>query len=288
MVKQIVVGTDGSSESMAGFNQALVMAKMIGANIKCVFIVDLRKTQMPFIYSGAAYEGAYERLYVPPDSSLRSFYDKLAEDLENFGAQCMEDCRKRAKKEKIEFESVIKSGYPGVELCDEARSGGLLVVGRRGENAAYKRSIVGSITEDLVRTSPRPLLICPVYRKDVSMDTILFPYDGRRTAEHALQYYVNGLVHIAKRFVMLVVGEEFEEESRVEEELSYLEAHDVPVEVVRREGALAKETLKFAEEISADTILLGARGRPRLKDFIVGSRALQVLQKCSVPVLLVI
>ena len=64
--------------------------------------------------------------------------------------------------------------------------------------------------------------------------------------------------------------------------------NDVPVEIERREGSLAKETLKFAEEISADTILLGARGRPRLKDFIVGSRALQVLQGCSVPVLLVI
>ena len=288
MVKQIVVGTDGSPESMAGFNQALVMAKMLGAKIKCVFIVDLRKTQMPFIYSGAAYEGAYERLYVPPDSSLRSFYEKLAQDLENFGAQCMSDCRKHAEEQGVEFESVIKSGYPGVELCDEARSGGLLVVGRRGENAAYKRSIVGSITEDLVRTSPRPLLICPVYRKEVNMDTILFPYDGRRTAEHALQYYVNGLVNIAKRFVMLLVGEEFEDEAKIEEELSYLKAHDVPVEIERREGSLAKETLKFAEEISADTILLGARGRPRLKDFIVGSTALQVLQKSEVPVLLVL
>ena len=288
MVKQIVVGTDGSSESMAGFNQAVVMAKMIGANIKCVFIVDLRKTQMPFIYSGAAYEGAYERLYVPPDSSLRSFYDKLAQDLETFGAQCMENCRKHAEKEGIEFESVIKSGYPGVELCSEARSGGLLVVGRRGENANYKRSVVGSITEDLMRVSPRPLLVCPVYRKEVNVDTILFPYDGRRTAEHALQYYVNGLANIARRFVFLVVGEESEEEHKVEEELNYLKAHNVPVEVERRQGSVAKETLKFAEEISADMILLGARGRPRLKDFIVGSTALQVLQKCEAPVLLVI
>ncbi len=288
MVKQIVVGTDGSPESMAGFNQAMVMAKMIGANIKCVFVVDLRKTQMPFIYSGAAYEGAYERLYVPPDSSLRSFYDKLAQDLETFGQQCMEDCRKRAEKEKIGFESVIKTGYPGVELCDQARSGGLLVVGRRGENAAYKRSVVGSITEDLVRTSPRPMLICPVYRKEVSLDTVVFPYDGRRTTEHALQYYVNGLNNIAKRFIFLVVGEDLEEEHKVEEEISYLEAHNVPVEVERREGALPKETLKYAEEISADMILLGARGRPRLKDFIVGSKALQVLQKCTVPVLVVI
>ena len=286
MVQQIVVGTDGSPESMAGFNQAAAMARMIGANIKCVFVVDLRKTQMPFIYSGATYGGAYERFYVPPETTLRSFYDNLAKDLENFAAQCMENCRKHAEKEKIEFESVIKSGYPGVVLCDETRSGGLLVVGRRGENASYKRSIVGSITEDLMRVSPRPLLVCPVFRKEIK--TILFPYDGRRTAEHALQFYVNGLVNIAKRFVLLLVGDESEEEHKVEEEISYLKAHNVPVEIERREGSTAKETLKLAEEISADMLILGAKGRPRMKDFIVGSTALQVLQKSEVPVLLVL
>ena len=62
----------------------------------------------------------------------------------------------------------------------------------------------------------------------------------------------------------------------------------MPVVVERREGSLAKETLKFAEENPVDMILLGARGRPRLKDFIVGSKALHILQKCEVPVLLVI
>lgn len=285
MVKQIVVGTDGSAESMAGFHQAATLAGRIGAGIKCVFIVDIRKTQMPFIYSGAAYEGAYERLYVPPDASLRTFYDKLAADLQDFAAQCMENCRKHAEEANVAFESVIKSGYPGVELCDEARSGGILVVGRRGENADYKRSIVGSITEDLVRVSPRPLLVCPVYRESVR--TILFPYDGSRTAEHALQFYVNGLQNIARRFVMLLVGEESEEENKVEEELCYLKAHNVPVEVERRKGSPAKETLKLAEEIEADLLILGARGKRQLKDYIVGSNALQVLQKSEVPVLLI-
>ncbi|MBN1685808.1 MAG: universal stress protein [Spirochaetales bacterium] len=285
MVKQIIVGTDGSTESMAGFHQAVTLARQIKAGIKCVFIVDLRKTQMPFIYSGAAYEGAYERLYVPPDASLRTFYDKLAEDLQNFAAQCTENCRKHAENEGVEFESVVKSGYPGVELCNEARSGGLLVVGRRGENAEYKRSIVGSITEDLVRVSPRPLLVCPAFRKEVN--TIVFPYDGRKTAEQALQYYVNGLTNIAQRFVLLVADEEGEEEPMVEEELDYLERHDVPVEVERRKGMLSKEALKLAEEISADMILLGAKGKPRLQYFLVGSRALYVLQNAEVPVLIV-
>ena len=284
MVKQIVVGTDGSNESMKAFEQALYLAQVIDCSIKCVFIVDLRKTQMPFIYTGAAYEGAYERLYIPPDSSMRKFYEKLAADLDAFAEKCIESCREDAEKYEVPFESIIKSGYPGVELCDEARSGGLLVVGQRGENAHYKRSIVGSITEDLVRISPRPMLICPASRKEIK--TIVFPYDGSRTAEHALQYYVNGLRNIAEEFVMLLVGEEGREEHLVEEELSYLKKHNVNVNVERRDGSPSREILKLAEERNADMIMIGAHGRNKLKDYLLGSTASHIIHKSDVPVLI--
>ena len=284
MVKQIVVGTDGSGESMAAFYQALSIAKRIRASIKCVFIVDLRKTQMPFIYSGAAYEGAYERLYIPPDSSMRTFYEKLAGDLDVFAEKCVEQCRKESEAEGVEFESIVKSGYPGMELCDEARSGGMLVVGQRGENAHYKRSIVGSITEDLVRISPRPLLVCPSAR--VPIRRVLVPYDGSRAAEHALQFYVNGTRGFADEFVFLVVGEEHGEEHQIEEEISYLEKHNVSVRVERRDGTPSKEILKLKDELSADMIMMGAHGRHKLKDIIVGSTTTHVIHKSDVPVLL--
>lgn len=284
MVKQIIAGTDGSNESLAAVSQALAIAKQIEASLKCVFIIDLRKTQMPFIYSGAAYEGAYERLYIPPDSSMRTFYEKLAEDLDAFAEKCMAKCRSMAEEQGVEFESIIKSGYPGMELCDEARSGGMLAVGQRGENAHYKRSIVGSITEDLVRISPRPLLVCPSFKDPIRK--VLVPYDGSRAAEHALQFYVNGLRNLADEFILLVVGEESNEQHLIEEEISYLEKHDVQVKVERRDGTPAKEIMMLKEELSIDLIMLGAHGRHKLKDFIVGSTASHIIHKSDVPVLL--
>lgn len=283
MVKQIVVGTDGSNESLHAFNQALSMAGKVHAALKCVFIVDLRKTQMPFIYSGAAYEGAYERLYIPPDSSMRTFYEKLASDLDEFAKKCMDSCRAKAEKAGVEFESIVKSGYPGMELCDEARSGGLLAVGQRGENAHYKRSIVGSITEDLIRISPRPLLICPDSR--VPVRSALVPYDGSRAAEHVLQFYVNGIRHIAEEIVLLIVGEEPADEHTAEEEISFLKKHDVKVRVVRRIGTPAKEILAAKDEFSADLIMMGGHGKHILKDFILGSTAIHIVHKSDVPVL---
>jgi len=190
-----------------------------------------------------------------------------------------------ASKAEVRFESVIKSGYPGIELCDESRSGGLLVVGQRGENAHYKRSIVGSITEDLIYKSPRPMLICPSHREE--LDRVLFAYDGSRTSEHALQFYVNGLKDMGNDFVVVLVGEESIDEHRVEEELSYLEHHGIPFRLAKRSGIAADEILKTASAESADLIVLGAQGTHRIRDFILGSNASHIIHKSHIPVLLV-
>ena len=285
MIKQIVVGTDGSPAALEAYKQALLMAERVGCGLKCVFIVDLRKTQMPFIYAGGSYEGAFERLYIPPDDSMRKFYEKLADDLDEFAARCITDYRDRAEKSGVAFESVVKSGYPGMELADEACSGGLLAVGQRGENAHYKRSIVGSITEDLVRQTPRPILVCPTCRGRI--DKVLFPYDGSRSAENALQYYVNGLKPLAPDFVMLLIGDETPEEHHVEEELIYLKKHEIPVRVICRKGTPAGEIMKAAADEDVDLIVMGAHGRHKLKDYLLGSTTSHIIHKSEIPVLLV-
>ena len=152
----------------------------------------------------------------------------------------------------------------GMELSDESRSGGILVVGQRGENAHYKRSIVGSIAEDLVYTSPRPLLIVPAVRTPVRK--VVLAYDGSRTCEHAIQSYVNGLKPLAAELLLVLVGNETADDHRVEEELSFLDNHDVPYSVINREGVPSSEILKIAETENADMIVLGTQGRNRFKD----------------------
>ena len=285
MIQQVVVGTDGSQEAKKAIEQGLEVAKTTGSSLKCVFIIDLRKTQLPYIYAGGSYEGAFERLYIPPDPSMSQLYEQLANDLDSYAEKHIEECRKLAEAESVQFESVVKSGYPGIELCDESRSGGLLVVGQRGENADYKRSIVGSITEDLIHKSPRPLLICPTVRK--SIHRVVFAYDGSRASEHALQIYANGFKQLAKEFVIVLVGEESEDMHRIEEELSFLEHHGVEYRIGKREGTTPRELLKSAEMERADLIVMGAHGRNRFKDYVLGSTAYHIVNRSKLPVLLV-
>ena len=87
-------------------------------------------------------------------------------------------------EKRIHFVGVQREGLPSQILTEECRSGDLLFIGQKGENARFARTIVGSTAEDVARSSPRPVMACPdVFR---APEKILFPYDGSPAAERAL------------------------------------------------------------------------------------------------------
>ena len=84
----------------------------------------------------------------------------------------------------MRFAPVVRDGLPSAILTEEARSGDLLVIGQKGENAHFERAIVGSTTEDVVRSSPRPVLVTPAaFRAPVGCFSLRRqPVRGKRAA----------------------------------------------------------------------------------------------------------
>jgi nucleotide-binding universal stress UspA family protein len=56
---------------------------------------------------------------------------------------------------------------------------------------------------------------------------------------------------------------------------------------VYRVGHAAEAISRFAEEGRFDLVAMGSRGRSNLVNLLLGSVALKVLARCSVPVLLI-
>lgn len=284
MIEQLAVGIDGSQQSFDAFDQALGLAGRLSCRLKCVFVVDSRKTQVPIVYTGGTYDISTERIYLPLDPNLRQHYVRIAKDLSEFGQNCLDACLRRSKAAGVEASASLREGYPTAELCEECKSADILVIGQQGENAHYARAIVGSTTEDLVRTSPRPVVIVPGRRREIKR--VLFVYDGGRTAENALRFYVNTMGNIAEDFVMMLAGDEGVTGSP-EEEVSFLRHHTVPVRVLEPTTETVGDVLSVAESEEADLILAGAYGRRKLLDFILGSTASHLVRKSTVPVLIV-
>jgi nucleotide-binding universal stress UspA family protein len=282
MVGQVVVGIDGSDYSLAAFQYAEYFALKLACELKAVFILDSRKTELPIIYATGHFDYAFARTYIPPDPELKGFYAKIKTDLEDFAGSCLDNCRSACEEKKITFVGVQREGLPSQILNEECRSGDLLIVGQKGENARFARTIVGSTAEDIVRSCPRPVMACPaVFRVP---QKLLFPYDGSPAAERALQFCVNAFGAFWKDFLVL----SSEEEKRLtEREHRYLNKHAIDHRLIIEEGSPIDTVLEVAEREGSDLLLIGSHGTHKIRDYILGSTTVHLLRKSPLPVLIV-
>jgi nucleotide-binding universal stress UspA family protein len=285
MIKHVLVAVDGSPYSMSALRYGLDIAEKGGASLEALFVVDRRKTQMPYMYTGGAYDISYERIYIPPDPQLKEFYERIGNDLRVFGEKIIEQCKQEAEARSVSFSSCTEEGFPAEIIAEKARCADLLVVGQRGENAEYKRDMVGSTTEDLVRRSVRPVMVCPL--ETWSIDRILFPYDGSRSAENALRFYIHAFKDFARELVMLSAEASDAEIASIEEEKRFLQEHGIEPRIVRTEGPPVEKVLSVAKSEKSDMIMIGSHGRNKIVDYILGSTTAHVLRKSEVPVLIV-
>ena len=283
MIGQIVAGIDGSPYSLTAFQYALDFARRVGAEVKVVFVIDSRKTDLPIIYTASHFDYGFERVYIPPEPGLRGFYDRVRSDIRAFAEKCLDLCKKDAEAGSVPLSSILREGLPSGVLTEEARSGDLLVIGQKGENAHIERAIVGSTTEDVVRSSPRPVLVCPAEFR--SPRRMLFPYDGSPVAESALQFCVNALGSIWEELIVLTVTDEIEDSFPYDTELGYLATHGIPYRLLLETGKPIDAIPRLAQREKADIILIGAHGKHKIRDYLLGSTASHLIRKSELPVL---
>jgi nucleotide-binding universal stress UspA family protein len=282
MIKQVVIGIDGSQAASHAFDFAAYFAGQLRCELKAVFALDSRKTELPIIYATGHFDYAFARTYIPPDSELKGFYARLKNDLESFGSRVLQACREECEKRELPYISVLREGLPSTVLTEESRSGDILFVGQRGENARFHRTIVGSTTEEVVRSSPRPVMVCPQSFRPPKR--LLFPYDGSITAERALQFCINAFGAFWTEFVLLLSEEH---ESYLEREKRYLNKHGVAFRVVSEKGSPLETVLNVAAREQSDLILIGSHGKQRIKDYLLGSTTVHLIRESTLPVLIV-
>jgi nucleotide-binding universal stress UspA family protein len=283
VIGQIVAGIDGSLNSLTAFQYALDLARRVKAEIKVVFVVDSRKTDLPIIYTASHFDYGFERVYIPPEPGLKGFYDRVRQDIRAFGENCLSLCRKDAEASRVTITPVLREGLPSGILTEEVRSGDLLVIGQKGENAHIERAIVGSTTEDVVRSSPRPVLVCPTAFR--SPQRVLFPYDGSAVAESVLQFFVNAFGSIWEEMAVLTVTEQIEESFPFDTELGYLGTHGIPYRLIMETGKPVDTIPRVAKRESSDLILIGAHGRHKIREYLLGSTASHLIRRSELPVL---
>jgi nucleotide-binding universal stress UspA family protein len=136
----ITVGYDGSTEAKAALVGARTIARVRGARLRLVEILDAKWMGTPALMSGPG-------------------YDMMPADLEERARRYLADTA-AAFADDVPVESVVAVGAPEQVLAEQSQTSDLVVVGSRGYGP-HRAVLLGSVSGRLVREAACPVVVVP-------------------------------------------------------------------------------------------------------------------------------
>ena len=141
-IAEVAVGYDGSEEARIALTEAIDLGRATGAPVKVVAAAE----PAPIVYGkgGGARQGQSEL--------NKAIHEMLRQRL---------DEALRSAPEDVRLEGTLVDGPPAESLAEIAREeGGLLVIGSRAYGP-LRRVLLGSVSTELVRAAPCPVIVHP-------------------------------------------------------------------------------------------------------------------------------
>jgi len=136
-IKRILIATDGSEYTKEAVSTGLRLAKILGADVTALYVID----QTSFVS-------------FPIDSSIVSVYSLL----ENEGKRAVDEVKKEGEQQGIKVTPVVVEGSPTRKIVEMAADFDLVVIGTLGRSALSKL-FMGSVAERVTRYAPCPVLV---------------------------------------------------------------------------------------------------------------------------------
>jgi nucleotide-binding universal stress UspA family protein len=138
-VKNILIPTDGSDCSLRAAELGTSLAKMLGAKILVIYVIDT-------VILAEITKGAEEEV--------------IEKELKEKGERYLKYIIKLAEKEGLKAEAILAKGEPHDQIIHYARSKGaeLIVMGTYGRRGA-ERILIGSVAERVIEYAPCPVLV---------------------------------------------------------------------------------------------------------------------------------
>jgi nucleotide-binding universal stress UspA family protein len=290
-IETVLVATDGSEPAERAARHAIALAATTGADLHAISVVDGATSQV----ARSAYGGddAVDALELQCKQATDAVADLAAE------APAAPDVT-----------TAVRSGTPHRAIADYAdeQDVDVVIVGTEGRSG-LDRVVLGSVAENVLRTSRRPVLVVPPAAGDpdadqTPYDAVLVPTDGSEGAGRAVAWAVELADHYAAPLHALFAADAtpFPTTVRSKQLLNALDAAgNDAIEAVRQRGdaagvevvgavgsgAPAPTIVEYCEDEPIDLVVMGTKGRSGLDRLLLGSVTEQVVRTGDVPVLAV-
>ncbi len=139
LYRNIVIATDGSENSQRAISCGVEIAKLSGATVHALYVVD---TPSMISETWTAGKEMVHELIIREGKKVLSKVKKIIED------------------SGVEVKEVLLEGYPSEEIINFAENNNmdLIVMGTLGKTG-LERFLVGSVAENVVRNSKVPVMV---------------------------------------------------------------------------------------------------------------------------------
>jgi nucleotide-binding universal stress UspA family protein len=136
--QNIVIATDGSENGLKAISYGIKLAKLSGATIYALHIVDTYSLSQSWT------------------AGRETMYENLKED----GQKATLKVKEYAEATGVEVKEVLLEGHPSKEIIDFAEKNNIdmIVMGTLGKTG-LDRFLMGSVAEKVVRNSKVPVLV---------------------------------------------------------------------------------------------------------------------------------
>ncbi len=276
MFKSILVPTDGSEFCNISLKYAIDLAKDFAATIKLFHAVDIRAVKGPFIRDISASMGL-----IP----IVDYQPRVQEILEERGKAALAIAERVCTEAGVSFACKLTMGIISREIKAEAHTVDLVIMGQRGEHAEFGTVLLGSTLEATLRETHKPVLVTP--KTHCKFQRVLMAYDGGEVSNDALHVCRDICLERNLPLTVLTVNDRPEEGGAIlEEARQYLINAPLQVEYIMRSGHAAPTIMAAMSDYDCGLLIMGAYGRNRFVEMVLGSTTSYILHKATFPVLL--
>ena len=278
MIARILISTDGSDYSTTACAYGIYLAKILKAHLIGLYVVDIKITRGPLFHT---MPGLFDL------SPYQEFTPFIESGLEERGTSILEEFRKQCEQAGIRPDLRKVTGLVDETIIDIGKEADWIILAQRGEHFPLTGGgLLGSTSESVVRKSGKPVMITPLRFREITR--LGLAYDGSPVSNNALHYAAR-LSHETNRPLSIVsVVKDDRHAVDIKTRINaLLSSYDLDTTTTIRQGKDEEEILKHTTETPVDLLVMGAYGRSRLRELILGSTTSYVIRNTTIPVLMI-
>jgi nucleotide-binding universal stress UspA family protein len=282
MIKNILIPTDGSANSLTALEYGIYVARKLDATLIGLYVLDVNLIRSPMLTDISGSVG------MPP---YEGFFDSIETSLNEKADFILKEFQERCQKSGIHAEVKKTIGKISPKIIEEAQNADLILMAKKGEHFHLKEGgLLGSVAEAVIRNSGKPVLVTP--EKFLEIESMGLAYDGSGSALKALKISLE----LSKKAVWPITAVIITSDAKKSDTLStqieemkekYMLASVIDCETIILSGKESDEIIKFIREGAVELMVMGAYGHNRLRELLLGSTTSHVIRKSQIPVLLI-